>query len=177
MRIQRDIAENIIEAGVYKTNLRQYIQQELNIQGYSCNCIRCRELKDKKDLKNIKLLVKKYEASKGEEYFISFENMEKNKIAGFCRLRLPSQSLRKEITKDSAIIRELHIYGQQTNTGKKGEIQHKGLGKKLIKKAEEIAKQNNKNKMIIISGIGVKEYYKKLGYKKERFYMSKKLNV
>jgi len=175
MRIQRDIAENLVEAGVYKTNLRQYVQQELNKQGLSCKCIRCRELKDKRDLKDIQLIIKEYAASEGKEYFISFENLEKNKIAGFCRLRIPSQSLRKEITKSSALIRELHVYGLQTGIGQEGDIQHKGLGKKLIKIAERLTKQNKKNKLVIISGIGVREYYKKLGYKKEGPYMIKKL--
>jgi len=90
-------------------------------------------------------------------------------------MRFPSESLRKEITPKSAIIRELHVYGAATGIGKKGNVQHKGHGKKLLEKAEEIAKQHNKNKMIIISGIGVKEYYKKLGYKKQGPYVVKTL--
>ena len=175
MRIQRDIAENLVEAGVFKTNLRQYVQNELKNQGLTCNCIRCRELKDKDDLKNIKPLIKEYAASEGKEYFISFENIKKNKIAGFCRLRIPSQELRKEITKNSAIVRELHVYGNQTSIGEEGDIQHKGLGKKLLKIAEKLSRQNKKSKLVIISGIGVREYYKKLGYKKEGQYMIKNL--
>ena len=59
---------------------------------------------------------------------------------GFCRLRIPSESLRKEITDDSALIRELHVYGSAVSIGKKGDVQHKGLGKKLVAKAEELAK-------------------------------------
>ncbi len=76
----------------------------------------------------------------------------------------------------TAIIRELHIYGQALNLGEKGfEAQHKGLGKMLIQKAEEIAKKQGIKKISVISGIGVREYYKKLGYKLEGNYMVKEL--
>ena len=114
-----------------------------------------------------------YEASKGKEFFISLED--KNSLYGFCRLRFPSQFIRKEITKGSVLIRELHIYGESVELGKKGKIQHKGYGKLLLRKAEEISEKNNKNKIVVISGIGVKEYYKKLGYKKDGPYMVKYL--
>jgi elongator complex protein 3 len=83
--------------------------------------------------------------------------------------------LRKEITKDSALIRELHVYGETVEIGKTGKIQHKGIGKKLLSEAEKIAKQNNYNKIVVISGIGVRNYYKKLGYVKEGVYMVKKI--
>ena len=96
---------------------------------------------------------------------------------GFCRLRFPSQFLREEITKDSALIRELHVFSAAAQIGKKSDesYQHRGLGKNLLMKAEEIAKQNYKNKMVIISGIGAREYFRKFGYKLEGVYMVKKL--
>jgi elongator complex protein 3 len=78
-----------------------------------------------------------------------------------------------------AIIRELHVYGQSLGLGIKGEdggSQHIGIGKKLMKKAEEIAKENNFNKIAVISGVGVREYYRKLGYKLNEFYVIKDLN-
>jgi elongator complex protein 3 len=99
----------------------------------------------------------------------------KDNIFGFCRLRFPSQSLKKEIAKDSALIRELHVYVSAAAIGKKGKIQHKGLGTKLLKKAEAIAVKNKKKKIVVISGIGVREYYRKLGYKNQGPYMVKKL--
>jgi len=170
MRVQRDIPSYEIEAGVKRTNLRQYIKKYMNKKGTKCRCIRCREPK-KAELKNEKLFVYEYEASKGKEFFISIEN-EKN-IFGFCRLRFPGNSLRKEITKDSALIRELHVYGSATSIGKKGEIQHKGLGRKLLKKAEKIANENKKKKIVVISGVGAREYYRKQGYKKQGPYMIK----
>jgi len=168
MRIQRDISQKVIEAGIKRTNLRQYINQK-------CNCIRCREVGRHKKYNKPSLKVLEYKASKGKEFFISFED-KNNILFGFCRLRIPSKTLRKEITKETAIIRELHVYGPSTQIGKKGKIQHKGLGKQLVKKAEEIAKQYKMKKMIIISGIGVKEYYStKLSYKRNGPYMVKKL--
>jgi len=85
--------------------------------------------------------------------------------------------LRKEIVEGSALIRELHVYGSSVKIGEKGKgIQHRGFGKKLLEKAEEICKKNNIKKIIVISGVGVREYYRKLGYKKEGVYMVKKLN-
>lgn len=168
MRIQRDIPVQVIEAGIKRTNLRQYIKQK-------CKCIRCREVGRFKKYGKPSIKIIEYKASQGKEFFISFED-KNNILFGFCRLRIPSQTLRKEITKDTAIIRELHVYGTATQIGKKGAIQHKGLGKKLIKKAEEIAKKNGMKKMLIISGIGVRTYYSsKLRYKKDGHYMSKLL--
>ena len=74
-----------------------------------------------------------------------------------------------------AIIRELHVYGQEMKLGEKGETQHQGFGKLLMEKAEEITKQNNIKKLAVISGIGVREYYRKLGYDLEGFYMVKNI--
>ena len=94
---------------------------------------------------------------------------------GFARLRFPSQQLRKEITKSSALIRELHVFGPSVSIGKKGTIQHKGIGKKLLNKAEAIANKYNKNKLVVISGIGARNYYRKVGYEREGHYMVKRM--
>ena len=173
MRVQRDIPTYMTEAGVDKTNLRQYVSALAKKKGIKCQCIRCREVgrAKKTGIPKIKLL--HYLASDGNEFFIAAED-KYNNLFGFCRLRFPSQSLRKEITDDSALIRELHVYGKAAGLGKKGDIQHKGLGKLLLSHAEEIAKNYHKNKIVIISGIGVRGYYKKLGYIKEGLYMVKK---
>ncbi|MBI4453467.1 tRNA uridine(34) 5-carboxymethylaminomethyl modification radical SAM/GNAT enzyme Elp3 [Candidatus Woesearchaeota archaeon] len=213
MRVQRDIPTYLTEAGVDRTNLRQYVEKLMSEKksengskkGIRCRCIRCREVghvfkKYEKIPKKIKLIVKEYSASKGKEFFISFEDVEQDILLGFCRLRFPSESLRqykslkksnpskqlrKEITKDSALIRELHVFGEAVEIGKNSELtevtaqhmptQHKGLGKKLLEKAESIAKTQGKNKMIVISAIGTREYYKRSGYKLEGVYMVKKL--
>lgn len=171
MRVQRDIPSYATEAGVNRTNLRQYIKKIMDGEGITCKCIRCREIG--RNVKNGKGKIKmlSYKASKGTELFISVED--KNSIYGFCRMRLPSQHLRKEIDNSSALIRELHVFGPATAVGQKGKIQHTGIGKALLKKAEEIAKTHNKKKIVVISGIGARGYYKKLGYKLQGPYMVK----
>lgn len=175
MRVQRDIPTYQIESGVDKTNLRQYIKQEMDKKGIECQCIRCREIARKEKSGRIKINIQQYEASDSKEFFISADD--DKSIYGFCRLRFPKETLRKEITDNSALIRELHVYGSAVGLGKKekSSSQHKGLGKKLLKKAENIAKQNKKNKIVIISGIGVRGYYRKLGYKKQGPYMIKNI--
>lgn len=172
MRVQRDIPTFMTESGVDKTNLRQYVDNVMKEKGIKCRCIRCREIKDSK-ISGLKLKTTRYSASEGKEFFISAESCDK--IAGYLRLRFPSKYLREEIKKSSAIVRELHVLGPAVSVGKKGSVQHLGIGKKLLKKAEEISIKNNKDKIIIISGIGARNYYKKLGYNKEGPYMTKNL--
>ncbi len=173
-RIQRDVPTKMWEAGVDRTNLRQFIHQNYE---FKCRCIRCREPKGKDiNWEKVEIKVIEYEASQGKEFFIAAEDVPQDLLIGFCRLRFPSQFLREEITPKSALIRELHVYGTATAIGDEGVVQHKGWGKKLMQKAEEIALQHGKNKMVVISGVGVREYYKrKLGYCKEGPYMVKVL--
>jgi len=174
-RIQRDVPTKYWTAGVALTNFRQYIFQKYNP---ICRCIRCREPQGKDvNWDNIIIKVQEYQASNGTEFFISAEDPQHDILIGFCRLRFPSQFLREEITAQSALIRELHVYGTATAIGDEGMIQHKGFGKKLMHKAEEIAQQHQKNKIVVISGVGVREYYKKIGYHQEGPYMIKELSL
>ncbi|HIH14544.1 MAG TPA: tRNA uridine(34) 5-carboxymethylaminomethyl modification radical SAM/GNAT enzyme Elp3 [Nanoarchaeota archaeon] len=174
-RIMRDIPGNLVEAGYKSLNLRQMLLNQIELEGKKCHCIRCREVGQQykffgKLPKKIELCVLKYKANGGEEYFISFEDKRHGILLGFARLRL---------CKDSAFLRELHVYGQMIPIGSDDSsefgIQHKGLGKKLLAKAEEITKQNRKNELFVLSGVGVRNYYRKLGYKKKDYYMIKKL--
>ena len=170
-RILRDVPTKMWASGVEFTNLRQYIHEKYKP---TCVCIRCREPMGREiDEDSLNTDVLEYDANGGTEFFISVNDTKNDIIVGFCRLRFPSQFLRTEITKDSAIIRELHVYGTATAIGDEGAIQHKGYGKALLKKAEEIARSNEKNKMVIISGVGARVYYQKLGYEKEGPYMVK----
>ena len=177
MRVNRDIPTFMSEAGVRKTNLRQYIDEELKKRKVKCSCIRCREPKLKQiSWENIKLLRQDYEASKGREIFLSYEDTKNDILLGFVRLRIPYKQFRPEITNRSAGIRELHVYGQAVRIGEKDDnVQHKGLGISLMQEAEKIAKEEyNVNKILVISGIGVRNYYiNKLGYKKDGPYVSK----
>lgn len=173
MRLQRDIP-SALGKGVDRNNLRQYVKAYMNKKSWACNCIRCREIKEKTIKNPVSLEVISYKASKGNEFFISLNDAE-DKIVGFARMRFPYQLLRKEITKKTALIRELHVYGTSVSIGKKtkGKAQHKGYGSILMAEAEKIAKKHGKNKIVVISGVGVREYYKKLGYSKQGHYMVK----
>jgi len=185
MRIQRDIPSTLVQAGVKRSNLGQMIEEELKIRNIQCKCVRCREVGRKAhkegiypELQDIKLLTESYEASEGLEYFISFEDVKRDILIGYARLRKPSEfAHRKEISKvPTGIIRELHVYGGLIGIGDKKESgwQHQGYGRKLLLEAERIAKEDlDLKKMVIISGIGAREYYRKFKYKKERPYMSK----
>jgi elongator complex protein 3 len=172
-RIMRDIPSTKICAGYERLNLREVIQEKLYESGKPCRCIRCREIGQKyknegKLPKNIQLKLIEYEASGGKEFFISFEDAEQDILVGFARLR---------IAKDKAILRELHVYGESVPLEKsiKSASQHKGLGKSLLKEAEKLARGNKRKELFVLSGIGVRDYYKKLGYKLSGFYMAKKL--
>lgn len=173
-RVQRDVPTKYWEAGVDRTNLRQFTHQRYDLK---CRCIRCREPKGREvNWNKVEMKVNEYDASNGKEFFISSEDVENDLVMGFCRLRFPSKFLRKEITEKSALVRELHVYGTATAIGNEGIVQHKGWGKKLMEKAEEIAKSNGRDKMVVISGVGVRKYYEdKLGYVKEGPYMVKEL--
>ena len=148
---------------------------------WGCKCIRCREIKGNKvNIDNIKINIETYTASDSDEYHISFDtDCEKNYLIGFLRLRLNKEENKNllDCIKGSALIRELHVYSNLNSVGNniEGSMQHKGFGKKLIAKAEEIAIENGYKKVAIISGTGVREYYKKLGYNLIDTYMIKNL--
>ena len=120
------------------------------------------------DLKT-KLKIIKYKASKGKEYFLEMINKD-DVLFGLLRLRIKNKQ---------AMIRELHVYGQSLVLGEKGKIsQHKGLGKFLMSEAEKIVKKEGCKEIKVISGVGVREYYRKLGYsldKSKGEYMVKSL--
>ncbi|MBI4151667.1 tRNA uridine(34) 5-carboxymethylaminomethyl modification radical SAM/GNAT enzyme Elp3 [Candidatus Woesearchaeota archaeon] len=171
-RIQRDVPTKYWEAGVGLTNFRQYIHEKYSVQ---CRCIRCREPMGKEiDWDKIRVVVQEYAASGGTEFFIAAEDQQTDTLVGFCRLRFPGQYLREEITPGSAIIRELHVYGTATAIGDEGLVQHHGIGRRLVENAEEIARRHGRTKMVVISGVGVRQYYQeKMGYTREGPYMIK----
>ena len=183
MRIQRDIPSTLIEAGVKKSNLGELVYNNLEKENINCKCIRCREIGHKKTtreygLDDFELFKEKYSACEGEEYFLSMEDINEESLAGFIRLRLPSKNhFRAEITDSTALIRELHVYGNMIKIGGKNPNigQHTGFGERLLKEAENIAIDNGKEDMAIISGIGTRNYYRKFGYEKVGPYMIKKL--
>ena len=182
MRVQREITPMEIIAGPKMGNLRQIVHKNLEKQGFSCKCIRWREagLAKKKNLDNELVLERiNYDASEGSEVFLSYNDSD-DLTYGFLRLRKSSQKAhRKEITHDTAIVRELHVFGKAIEIGshEKDSFQHLGLGKKLMNAAEEIARgEFAAKKLLVISAVGTREYYQKLGYKIYGPYMAKELN-
>ncbi len=176
-RIQRDIPVNLIAEGVKRGDLRVLVQKQLKKDGNKCNCIRCREVghvQYKSDYnpipENIKLTIDKYDASKGEEIFLSFEDTKSDVIIGLLRLRHSSK-------KDSMLVRELHIFGQTVLVGEKAEEnqwQHKGWGERLMQEAERISlEEYDTHKLSVLSGIGTRNYYRRFDYKREGPYMVK----
>ena len=178
-RVQRDIPADFIDAGVWKSNLRQLARERMDEHGTTCNCIRCREVgMNEETPETVSYGVETYDAAGGTEHFLSFEDRERDLLVGFLRLRFPGQVVRPEL-EDAAIVRELHVYGNEVGVGEGedgGDFQHQGYGGRLVRRAEEIAAEAGYGKLSIISGIGAREYYRqKLGYHQDGVYVSKRL--
>lgn len=175
MRIMREIPPEYLVAGIIRIDLRKDIEEELRKGRKQIKEIRFREIgfairdlkKDGKIDNKLNLKITKYKSAGGKEYFLEFVN-KNNILFGLCRLR---------IVDCFAIVRELHVYGQALALGEKGKKfgQHKGLGKRLLKEVEKIVTKEKLGGLRIISGVGVRPYYKKLGYKldEDKIYMEK----
>lgn len=176
MHIMRIIPPEYLVAGSTRSDLRKVAQAEMKARGIKCQCIRCREVgfaeRQKKDIGGeLKLESLRYDASGGKEYFFSFVNPN-DFIFGLCRLRINGD-------KRTAMLRELHVFGPEMGIRMKDEegkrTQHKGLGVKLMAEAERIANEHGCEAIEVISGVGVREYYRGLGYSLDGAYMVKSL--
>lgn len=183
MRIQRDIPIHQISAGITKSHMRDLVKQNLKAHGKHCNCIRCREVGHRArdginvDLDSLKIVRRSYEASGGFEEFISAEDKNET-LVGFIRIRIPGENPhRPEITSKTGLIRELHVYGRMTPVGEESnDWQHKGWGEQLMDEAEKVASHEfDIEKMVVMSALGTKQYYRRLGYEKEGVYVIKLL--
>jgi elongator complex protein 3 len=177
MRMMREIPPSYLVAGLINIDLRKDIEEEVRRRKLKIKEIRFREvgfaLRDKREIKSELILKRKvYFASKGKEYFLEFVNKD-DLLFALLRLRFENKS-------SEAIIRELHVYGPAIEIGKKEKEkwQHLGLGKRLLEEAEKICLDKKKKKIKIISGVGVRDYYRRLGYvlEKEGIYMEKKIS-
>jgi len=187
IRMIRDIPATYILASSKKSNMRELVDFYQKKNGFVQQDIRAREIRDTElNGDDFELRVTDYETNHGREYFLEYINKKENdKIAGFARLRLQSDYFDNELNKyenlkvlsnKTAFIRELHVYGTVKKFGEIGDqSQHVGFGKRLMIEAEKIAKEKGYKKMAVISGVGVREYYKKLGYHLEGTYMVKEL--
>lgn len=178
IRVIRDIPATSIILGSKVSNLRQVMLD----RGAVCRCVRCREINNTAwKMEDVILKTQHYRANEGEEIFLSFDDARQDKIIALCRLRLPpkpNDSVFPEL-KNTALIRELHVYGRaqalEGDASIASKTQHFGFGKKLMAEAERLAKEVGYEKIAVISAIGTREYYKKLGYSAEATYMVKYL--
>jgi elongator complex protein 3 len=183
-RVLRDIPPKFIVGGL-KDSVRDLVRRRMEQQGIECKCIRCREYghraQDGWKIGEPRMVRMDYEASGGKEIFLSFED-ENETLFGLLRMRIQSKPitrLGREIKGNLALIRELHIYGPEVPLSQQKEeaAQHKGLGKALLKEAERIAaREFQVERMVVLSGIGAKEYYRsEFGYSSQGDYMVKNL--
>lgn len=175
-RLVRDISKKWVAAGTKATNMRQYIQAEMKAEGWDCKCIRCREVKSRDYAGTPELHDLPISTLGGTEHLLTFE--QGGKLFSLLRLRLPStsQPLFPELS-GCAIIRELHTYGKTVLHDQKisTQTQHRGLGKLLMAEAEKLSKSAGYKKIAVISSIGTRDYYRKLGYERQGLYMVKNL--
>lgn len=175
-RVIRDIPGTDIVTGNRTTNLRQVAEAEASARGLRCRDIRAREVGGRPvDPARLRLRRTDYEASGGREIFLEFVTVE-NRIAGFLRLRLPAPAGMDEFSLPElvgkAIIREVHVYGAVVGLGarEKGRSQHVGLGRRLIAEALGIAAGAGFEQVAVISSVGTREYYRRLGFEDGELY-------
>lgn len=179
-RVFRDFPTKEIMGGSKMTHMRDAVLRQMDKQNLVCNCLRCREVKFQNYNPNdMKFKINKFEASQGTEYFLSYTSHDEHILYGYLRLRLNYTNYGVlPILRDTAMIRELHVLGMQVsvnnNQNNKNRTQHKKLGTKLIRSAEFISWINGYDEISIISGVGVRNYYRKKGYELIDTYMIKK---
>ena len=188
-RVIRDIPLSYIEGGNKYPNLRQMITDELYKEGVFIEDIREREYGRHLEYKpeEALLFIRQYEANEGTDYFLSFESEDNKCIFAFLRLRFPNpksqshkyifEELKENPENKVALIRELHVYGNLVNVGNKkkcdssSQAQHMGFGSELLDTANLIALAKGYDKTVVISGIGVVEYYKKRGFTESEYFL------
>ena len=183
-RVVRDIPDRYIVCGVKSSSQRCEFQELMRRRGLVCRCIRCREAGrhkgDHADPKKGELVVRTYEAQGGTEHFISWESVDREVLFGFLRLRLGTkvpdalEPVFPEL-EGCALIRELHVYGHTVAVGTEDDAvnsmkdkmtvaQHLGIGRRLMEEAEMMARAADFKRVAVISGVGVRNYYARLGY-------------
>jgi len=186
MRIQREIPECDITAGSKAGNLRELVLARVKENGHSCGCIRCREVAMDSPTElgegeegDLVMRSESYRASEGMEVFGTYEYEKTGKLAGFVRMRSPSERAHRPELKGSAcIVRELKVYGRVVSVGSRDEqaFQHRGLGHSLLEAMEKEASESfDASTLLVMSAVGTRNYYRKFGYERCGPYMAKRL--
>jgi len=184
-RIQRDIPMPLVSSGVEHGNLRELALARMRDLDLPCKDIRTREVGMKQIQEavspdDVELIRRDYVANGGWETFLAYEDPSKDILIGLLRLRKASSvAFRPEISEvPSSIVRELHVYGTAVAVSGRDptRFQHQGFGMLLMEEAERIAREEHgSEKMLVISGVGTRHYYRKMGYELDGPYMSKML--
>lgn len=183
-RVQRDIPMPLVSSGVEHGNLRELALARMKDLGTQCRDVRTREvgiqeIHHKLRPFEIELIRRDYVANGGWETFLSYEDPEQDILVGLLRLRKCSeQTFRPELIGGCSIVRELHVYGSVVPVSARdpSKFQHQGFGMLLMEEAERIALQEHGSvKIAVISGVGTRNYYRKIGYELEGPYMVKSL--
>lgn len=185
-RVQRDIPMPLVTSGVENGNLRELALARMKDFGTTCRDVRTREVgiqevHHKVSPDQVELIRRDYYANGGWETFLLYEDPTQDILIGLLRLRKASKkyTFRKEFTlQPTSIVRELHVYGSVVPLHLRDprKFQHQGFGTLLMEEAERIAREEHGTKKIsVISGVGVRNYYAKLGYELDGPYMSKML--
>uniref|UniRef100_A0A8B9K1X2 Elongator complex protein 3 n=2 Tax=Astyanax mexicanus TaxID=7994 RepID=A0A8B9K1X2_ASTMX len=184
-RVQRDIPMPLVSSGVEHGNLRELALARMKDMGTECRDVRTREvgiqeIHHKVRPYQVELIRRDYVANGGWETFLSYEDPEQDILIGLLRLRRCSpQSFRPELKAGVSIVRELHVYGSVVPVSSRdpSKFQHQGFGMMLMEEAERIARdEHGSGKLAVISGVGTRNYYRKMGYELEGPYMVKRLD-
>ncbi|KAK2856549.1 hypothetical protein Q5P01_005284 [Channa striata] len=183
-RVQRDIPMPLVSSGVEHGNLRELALARMKDMGTECRDVRTREvgiqeIHHKVRPYQVELVRRDYVANGGWETFLSYEDPEQDILVGLLRLRRCSpQSFRPELKGGVSIVRELHVYGSVVPISSRdpSKFQHQGFGMMLMEEAERIARdEHGSRKLAVISGVGTRNYYRKMSYELEGPYMVKNL--
>lgn len=184
-RVQRDIPMPLVTSGVEHGNLRELALARMADLGTKCRDVRTREIgiqeiHNKVQVDEIELIRRDYVANQGWETFLAYEDPKQDVLIGLLRLRkCSSLTFRKELKGGRcSIIRELHVYGSVVPVSSRdpSKFQHQGFGTLLMEEAERIARDEHGSiKLAVISGVGTRDYYRKLGYELEGPYMVKSI--
>lgn len=166
-RIQRDIPARLIAAGVRHGNLRELVHRALAARDQRCRCLRCREAgrRASPPVEAYTPTETTYAAGGGHETFLAFEDPATDTVAGFLRLRFPSGDPEGL---DAPVIRELKVLGSEVPVGAAPTgpraYQHRGFGRALLRRAEELARSAGHRRLYVTSAVGTRAYYRRLGF-------------
>ncbi len=179
-RIMRDIPSTEIDAGASRTNARQILRRRMDEKEIKTREIRSREVghvreKEGREPETAEIVTRTYDASGGTEQFLEMADPDRDIVLGYLRLRFPGDSIRDEIDADTAVVRQLQVVGPATPLDADGDVQHSGYGTQLMQAAEERARDAGYGRLAVISAVGTRAYYRKLGYERDGPYMARAL--